>query len=182
MRTCEFCAIISVNKPEHRLICEMGLKPLSQLRMIPYDSKQMSMKMLLSTGSITTLLLGNFCPMRMAAAMSMPEPMQHLEMMEVAMTPMVPMTLAVPLSMPLAPHVPYTMSVPPSGNCTAGHCVMMNHSNQQIASVSTFAVQLVSSAALPVPQPPVSASSGALPPDVGKIHLAQTLSTVVLRV
>lgn len=144
------------------------------------------MKVLLSTGYITTMLLGSFCPMQMASAMPMPEPMNHAEMTEVALTPMVPMTLAVPMSV-AAPtiHASHSMPVLPSGDCTTGHCIMMDHSGQENVAVTISPIQIIGGAALPTTTAYVLLPLDALPAppsDVSRTALAQTITTVVLRV
>lgn len=142
------------------------------------------MKVLLSSGYITTMLLGSFCPMQMAAAMPMPEPMQHAQMTEIAMTPMVLMTPVAPMSVAPPRYATHSMPVFPSGNCTTGHCIMMDHAGQQNVAVTIAAVQILGGAALPAaPAPFLSLDSlPAPPPEVGGVSLAQTITTVVLRV
>lgn len=141
----------------------------------------MNIKVLLSHGYILTVLVGSVCPIQVAAAITLPEPTnEHVEMMEVAMTPVIPMTLATPILMISASH---TMPLPPSGNCQTGLCIG-GHSNPQSFSLLSVSVRLVKSAAPAVPLSPVLIYSVALPapPDGGNVRVAQVISTVVLRV
>lgn len=142
------------------------------------------MKMILSAGYLTTTLLGSLCPLQMVAAMPMEhDSMQHEEM---DMTPMVPMTPVAFMSVaPVSGHSSHATPMPPSGDCTTGHCFMVDHSNQEPTSLSLLSFQLTGGAALPVVlsfAPITIDSLPAPPPEVGNRHLAQTISTIVLRV
>lgn len=158
---------------------------LSHVVIIRYNSNQMSIQIALTAGYITTALLGSFCPMQMAASMSLPEPMQHVEMVGVAMTPMVPMTFAAPMSMAPATYASHTMPVLPTGNCTTGHCIMVDHAQKQETIVFVASGDVQGGAALPASLSSVANSLAAppLPPmHAGGSQLASAIATIVLRV
>lgn len=129
---------------------------------------------------IASVLLSTICPTQLTAAMPTPASVQHMEMVEIAMTPVVPMTLARPVAIISVSH---TMPMPFPGNCQTGLC-MGNHANQQLAPLVTVTVQLPRSAAPPAALSPTLLSSLAspTPPDIGSVFLAQTITPIVLRV
>lgn len=129
---------------------------------------------------IASVLLSAICPMQLAAAMPSPALVQHMEMVEIAMTPVVPMTLARYVSIISASH---TMPMPSSGNCQTGLC-MGSHANQQLAPLATVTVQLPRSVAPPVVSSPVllSSLSPPTPPNTEGTFLTQSITTIVLRV
>ncbi len=98
------------------------------------------MKILVSVGFVTHVLLGTFCMMPMAYAA--PMPMQEEEAMEMNMTPMAPMS---PLHCEHCTHVDQQNSNP-MNNC-AGHCLAKAHDSVSAiipaSSVHHLAVALV---------------------------------------
>jgi hypothetical protein len=146
------------------------------------------MKIILAAGYLTTTFLSSFCPLQMAAAMPMShESMQHEEKHEeMDMTPMTPPMSPVAL-MSVAPvsHSSHTMPMLPSGNCTMGHCISMDHSGSESVLVSTSPIKLTGIAVLPFYPVVFSVPIDALPappPNTRNSPLAQTVSTIVLRV
>lgn len=140
------------------------------------------MKMILVAGYLTTTLLGGFCPLQMAAAMPIPhDSMQHEEM---NMTPMAPMTPIAFMSIaPVSGHSSHATPMPHAGDCTTGHCFMIDHSNQEPTSLSLFSLQLTGGVTLPavLSFAPVTLDSMPAPPsEFISTLLSQTISTIVL--
>lgn len=144
----------------------------------------MSMKILLSAGYLTTMLLGSICPLQMAGAV--PTTQASIQHEEGDMTPMVPMTPIAFMSVaPVSGHSSHTMPTPQAGDCTTGHCFMVDNSNQEPTSLSLLSLQLTGGADLPVMPffAPVTLDSLPAPPsEFISTLLAQTVSTIVLRV
>jgi hypothetical protein len=94
------------------------------------------MRILVSVGFVTHILLGTFCMMPMAYAA--PMPMQHDEAMEINMTPMAPMSMA---HCEHCTHVDEQSNAPMGSGC-AGHCLAKAHDALTAAVAVSFGHQI----------------------------------------
>lgn len=142
----------------------------------------MSMKIALAKGYIITTLLGALCPMQMAVAMSMSEPVQQVHVMAVDV-----MTLAVPMSVPMsmAPgHAYLVHTMPVGGNdCSGNHCLSTSQGTQEEGAIASLSIEFKGPATLPAVIQPTPAQFSSLqepPRSTAPSQLAKIISTVVL--
>lgn len=143
------------------------------------------MKKLVPVLYAASILLGSFCPMAIASAMQPSQPMEHgSQSEEVLMSPYMPMTLVAPMSVaPVVLHPSSLMAQAPGG-CLGGSCFMVDHAREQATAISTANGDVQGGTALPAIIPSVVdvLSMPTPPPAIGGSHLANIITTIVLRV
>jgi hypothetical protein len=140
----------------------------------------MSMKMITTIGFVTHVLVGSFCFMPMALAMSVPHAAPDQEIM--VMTPVEPMSPAhcrECLHMQQAQSQPTSMQGNCNGQCLSSHIPDASTSSIFSSSLQLPDVSLVAAVVTPVSSQTIGLPLNTAPPD--NLPMLASLGTVVLR-